>query len=178
MHCPACKTTLLAPVKIEADLPAMGCPKCGGALLPLLYYRYWQERHATAENDSLEIGQPVVSEDSHTALNCPKCGRIMTKYKVKGEVGNRLDLCASCDEAWLDHGEWVLLKSLELHHQLPAVFTDAWQRKVRRETVEHDRRKRYVKLLGEDVFSEAERIREWLASQPNRQYILEFILRD
>lgn len=175
MHCPVCKTTLLMPVKIEADLPAMGCPKCAGALLPLLYYRYWQERHAADDSDSLDTGQPVVVEDSHTALSCPKCGRIMTKYKVNGEVGNRLDLCASCDEAWLDRGEWRLLKSLELHHQLPMVFTDAWQHRVRQDTVEYERRKRYSKLLGENVLSEAERIRDWLANQPQRRYILEFI---
>ena len=43
--CPVCKTLELRPTMIEELLPAMGCEKCKGTLVSLLYYRHWAENH-------------------------------------------------------------------------------------------------------------------------------------
>ena len=173
MHCPTCRNTPLRPTKLAPGLAAMGCAQCGGALVSLLYYRDWAERHTT---EDVQTGEAEAQgEDSHAALNCPKCGRVMTKYRIAGDVGNRLDLCASCDEAWLDGGEWSLLKALELSDRLPGIFTEAWQLRIRREASEEVHRQRYRRLLGEEDFREAERIRQWVTKHRNRRFILDFL---
>ncbi len=130
MQCPKCQAGQLVPMELETGLVGAGCDACSGVLLPLINYRYWkQTAAATLENDNLD--QHVEAEDSKEAKICPKCGKIMIKYKVGLQSENRVELCAHCDEAWLDSGEWQLLKSLELHNRLPEIFTESWQRKLR-----------------------------------------------
>ncbi len=174
IRCPSCKTSNLKPTRLEADLPALGCGECGGVLLALLYYRDWAERHPEHEQPA-GAEPPTELTDSHAALPCPKCSRIMTKYRISASTGNRLNLCAACDEAWLDGGEWMLLKSLELARQLPAVFTDSWQRRVRHEVNEDARRQRLAKVIGDDDTAEADRIREWVLKHPSRSEILAYL---
>ena len=86
MHCPKCKNENLKPTKLEEGLPVMGCPKCEGGLLSLLYYRDWAERvsfDGSAETPSSDISS---ESDTKTALSCPKCSRLMTKYSLSGEL--------------------------------------------------------------------------------------------
>src|SRR5262245_12982753 len=124
MKCPVCKNPELRPTMIEALLPSMGCETCKGALVTLLYYRHWAETHKPQNEPPPDATLVEAPPDTTTALRCPKCERIMTKYRLTGEVANRLDLCMVCDEAWLDGGEWELLEQLQLSDKLPAVFTD------------------------------------------------------
>ena len=175
MYCPTCKEKLLKPTKIEQGLPAMGCSHCGGALLSLLHYRDWRERGHFKDMERANPYTKIVVDDSTKALTCPICSRLMTKYKITSDKTNRLDLCANCDEAWLDGGEWTLLKALELTNQLPAVFTDAWQFKLRTDAHKLEHRQRYLALLGEADLLEAERIRDWLSTHPKRADILTII---
>ena len=99
----------------------------------------------------------------------------MTKYSVSSEHKNRIDLCAFCDEAWLDGSEWTLLKSLELAHKLPSVFTDQWQRKVRDEKMESKKVERLKKLVGETDTTRAVEIRDWLKNHNRKAAIVQFI---
>ena len=99
----------------------------------------------------------------------------MTKYRVSSRHNNRLDLCGHCDEAWLDKGEWQLLKSLNLGEQMPLVFTEQWQRRVRKQASEDLRRQRFVSLVGEEAIQEADKVREWLKDQPQRTQILQYL---
>lgn len=174
MDCPKCKSIPLKATKLEQGLSAMGCSKCEGAFVSLLYYRDWLERSSPI--DEIDVSNAVEEvQDSHTVLPCPKCKKLMTKYKISGESSNRIDLCANCDEAWLDGGEWVLLKSLELSRKMPMVFTDHWQRKVRMQAFEEAREKRMLKLVSEEDLAEIKRFRDWLRDKSNKQEILQFI---
>jgi Zn-finger nucleic acid-binding protein len=142
-----------------------------------LYYRDWAERTANdkVEDESkLDADLASVSE-SHAALACPKCARLMSKFNISGCSKNRLDLCTSCDEAWLDGGEWELLKALQLSKRLPSIFTDAWQRKVRKEISEGKLRERFTELIGESDMKKAEEIRTWLKSHDKKVEILFYI---
>jgi len=176
MYCPKCKGTSLRASRIEADLPAAGCPTCNGALVSLLYYRDWAERHA---NDTVSLGadHTVTEEvqDTNTAITCPKCTRLMTKYKMSGCVANRLDVCPGCDEAWLDGGEWELLKALELSHKMPVVFTEQWQRNIRKQIAEETRRGILRKTIGEESLQRAEEFKEWLQEHSHRNDILVYL---
>lgn len=174
MKCPRCTTIDLKPTMIEEYLPAMACGNCAGSLVSLLYYRHWAETQKPAESAPAAATE-VETDDARTALRCPKCSRIMTKYKVSGAVSNRLDVCPSCDEAWLDKGEWELLEALQLSHMMPAIFTEAWQRKIRNELTEETRRGILVRTIGAEDAAKVEEFRKWLAGSKSKTDILVYL---
>lgn len=182
MQCPKCENQPLRATKLEQGLSAMGCNQCNGALITLLYYRDWLERTQPIKNDHIEekgiVTALVEVNDSKSALCCPKCSRLMNKYKISGESENRIDLCASCDEAWLDGGEWELLKIFELSRKMPLVFTEQWQRKLRKQANQEAREQRLLKIASQVDLDKAKNIREWLAEHPFREQILFFINQD
>ncbi|MCW8879139.1 MAG: zf-TFIIB domain-containing protein [Kangiellaceae bacterium] len=176
MQCPKCKNVDLKPTKIDDGLPAMGCVQCNGAFISLLYYRDWAERAGDVHDaPTVELLKGLESEDSSAALNCPKCVRLMQKFRISGCSNNRLDLCTSCDEAWLDGGEWELLKALELTTEVPMVFSEQWQKKVRDQVSEEARRQRFMKILGEEDLRRADDFRSWLKEHPRRNDIMFYV---
>lgn len=176
MKCPKCKNSELKPTKIDEGLSAMGCSRCSGASVSLLYYRDWAE-HAGEVHDAptVELLKGLDSEDSAGALSCPKCSKLMMKYRISGCSNNRLDLCTSCDEAWLDGGEWELLKALELSTEIPMVFSEQWQKKVRDTVSEEARRERFTRILGRDDLEKAHEFRQWIKEHPKRNDIMFYV---
>jgi len=174
MQCPACRTSPLQPTKLDDGLLAHGCPQCSGALVAWLYYRDWAERQPQNDEPQAQVAVEAASE-SQQALSCPKCAKLMSKFQISGTHGNRLDVCSSCDEAWLDNGEWQLLKALELSHKMPSIFTEAWQRKVRQQASEEARRQRFARLVGDEAIARADDIRSWLKDHPQRRELLFYI---
>ena len=166
---------------IEEYLPAMGCSTCNGSLVSLLYYRHWAETQKNlvpshAASDS-KVETAVATNDTTAALTCPMCARIMMKYKVTGTVSNRLDVCGLCDEAWLDGGEWELLEALQLSHIMPAIFTDEWQSRIRREIAEESRRSILARVIGDAPLARVEEFKAWLASTEHKSEIMTYLAR-
>ena len=179
MKCPRCKTPDLKPTMIDENLPAAGCTSCHGSLVSLVYYRHWAEtQKPPSESTSEDTTISIETSDTTTALMCPKCGRVMMKYKLTGTVSNRLDVCSLCDEAWLDGGEWELLEALQLSLLMPAIFTDAWQRRIRREAVEGTRRQVLERLIGDDGVARVEEFKEWLAQNKHKSDIMVYLYKD
>lgn len=178
MKCPRCKTAELQPTMIEENLPAMACSSCNGSLVSLLYYRHWTEtQRPAAEANDAAASAIVDANDSAMAMTCPKCQRIMTKYRLSGNVANRLDVCGRCDEVWLDAGEWELLESLQLNLKVAAVFTDKWQRRIRQENSQDARRRTMVRLMGEADTQRVEEFREWLSRHEHKSQIMAYLYR-
>ncbi len=178
MKCPKCKTEELHATKLADSLPVMGCQQCSGSLISLLYYRDWAERNSTlvdTPKTSEKSSEQEDTGDTSVALSCPKCARLMRKYRISGCQNNRLDLCTTCDDVWLDNGEWEMLTALELCKQMPKVFTDAWQLKVRAQARDEERKNRYLKILGEEDLNKSEQLRNWLKDHPKKQDILFYI---
>lgn len=181
MKCPKCKSTDLKPTKLDDSLPVMGCTECDGASVSLLYYRDWAERTIPTEPDEQNAATEAAAEeitvepDTATALSCPKCAKLMTKYTISSAHRNRIDLCGSCDEAWLDGSEWTLLKSLELAHKLPKVFTDQWQRKVRDQKMEALKVERLKNVVGAEATEKAVTFKTWLKDQEHKSAIVQFV---
>ena len=175
MQCPACSHFRLKPVKLEAGLPALSCSKCQGSLVPLVTYRAWAEMQSPEEAASTEA-QPV--EDTRSALRCPKCSKLMMKYRIGHQTDNRVDLCAHCDEAWLDAGEWQLLRHLKCHTSLASIMTEPWQRRLREHEREEVIERKYLSALGEDDWQRLQSLAEWVHSHPKRQDLLRYLLRD
>lgn len=180
MKCPNCKTPELKATRIDGGLLAQGCGECGGTVVPLLYYRDWAERTANdVQIPDSDLDASVATEnESHSALACPKCARLMTKFNISGCTKNRLDLCTNCDEAWLDNGEWELLKALQLSKNIPSIFTEAWQRKVRKEQGDIRLKERFEKIVGTPDIEKAEEIRSWLKTHEKRAELLFYIGQD
>lgn len=178
MHCPKCKDTYLKPTKLEDGLPVMSCSICNGSFLSLLYYRDWAERVTLPPTDSQYDREFVEESDTKTALLCPKCSRLMTKYLVVGTLNSRIDLCGNCDEAWLDGGEWQLLKSLELANKLPVVFTDQWQRRLRQENSALYQIDRLKKIIGEEDTEKSIEVKKWLVGNSMKSEIIRFLMSD
>tara|TARA_R110001592_G_scaffold103298_2_gene291158 strand:- start:22288 stop:22824 length:537 start_codon:yes stop_codon:yes gene_type:complete len=174
MKCPQCKGYELEPKELEPGLIVGSCSKCNGTLVSLLNYRFWadQQKHDTTESSD-EI---VETEDNSKAQVCPKCSKLMTKFQIGSEASNRLDLCTGCDEAWLDKGEWKLLKQLDLADKLPKIFTDAWQRNIRLQRQEKLHKQRYENLLGADDFSKLDNFKQWLDQHPDKAQIKQYLI--
>jgi Zn-finger nucleic acid-binding protein len=177
MKCPHCKTADLQPTMIEEYLPAMGCSTCNGSLVSLLYYRHWAETRKTPGAATEGTAAALEATDTTAAITCPKCERIMAKYKITGRVSNRLDVCSTCDEAWLDGGEWELLEALQLSLKMPAIFTEAWQRRIRRELTEETRRSILTRMIGQEGTARVEDFRSWLAGNKHKSDILTYLYR-
>lgn len=173
MRCPTCQSTTLEPVELEQGLIAAGCPQCNGALLALIQYRHWLDRHHSSVLEKAE--SPVAVEEPQGAKLCPKCRAMMTKYRDGADTHHRLDLCAHCDEAWLDGGEWQLLKQLDMHNQLPLLFTQAWQRNIRRQKEKSSMEKHVAQLVGADDFPKVKEFKSWLDGHPAAVHIKHYI---
>jgi Zn-finger nucleic acid-binding protein len=179
MKCPRCRTTDLKPTMIEEQLPAVGCATCHGSLVSLVYYRHWAETQKPPESGAaVGAAETVQTTDTTMAITCPKCGRLMTKHKLKGSVANRVDVCASCDEAWLDRGEWELLEALQLSHLMPSIFTDQWQRRIRRELSDDVRRTILTRAIGDEGTARVEAFRAWLKASKHKSEIMAYLYRD
>ena len=173
MKCPHCADASLYATRLDGGLLGEGCTHCGGALVSLLHYRDWAERSAGAFDDEpVPAPAPEPVPDGKGALCCPKCSRLMTKYRIGHGVSNALDLCATCDEAWLDNGEWRLLRALALSHHVPRIFTDAWQHRARQEQMDTARQTRLRAKLGDADAERLDALRDWLKDHPHRREIL------
>lgn len=171
MNCPQCKGYRLEPKELELGLLGAGCIKCEGVLLPLMNYRYWLDQNPAVD----QTVQDIVVEDSGDIKACPKCSRFMTRFQVGADTANRIDMCTGCDEAWLDKGEWELLKQLDYHGQLPKIFTDAWQRNIRLKKQENTQKERFRELLGEHDFDKVDVFKQWLDQHPDKSQIKLFL---
>lgn len=175
MQCLTCKTTMLEPKEIEPGLLVAACPQCEGALVSLINYRFWLDHHGDSAAVDMLPDLDVPGEQPGERA-CPKCNRTMAKFQMGLNSSHKIDLCTSCDEAWLDKGEWQLLKQLDLHGKLPRIFTDAWQnniRKARQEALHDDR---YEKMLGMDDFAHVNSFRQWLYRHPRKEDIKQYLM--
>jgi Zn-finger nucleic acid-binding protein len=172
LTCPICKDPVLEPVRIEDDLPAQGCSRCGGSLLSLVSYRNWRDHAAPAAPDD-SAPRPGVT-DAASALQCPKCDRLMTKYRFAADARNHIDLCGHCDEVWLDHGEWEMLERFAMTDKLSHVFTQPWQNRVRSDAAKRRVEERWREKLGAD-YEKARELRAWLATHPEGKELLAYL---
>lgn len=166
--CPQCRGYHLLPFELESGLVAGRCKKCGGVQLPLINYRFWLARQETPSQST--AGQQVAVDNEHAVI-CSKCHRLMTKYRIGHQAENRVDYCASCDEIWLDNGEWELLGQLHLQTALVDMLSDAWQRKIREEQQSVTQKKYYEGILGNEDFSKVEEFKQWLHGHAHKDVI-------
>ena len=99
----------------------------------------------------------------------------MLKFKFSSGLNHGLDVCIHCEDVWLDRGEWEYLKVRQIHGELPSIFTDPWQRRLRVERTEQALETEWLRKLGEKEFAEAERVHKWLRDHPKRDALVAFV---
>ncbi len=174
MDCPKCKHNTLKPYKMADELPAMYCAACDGVLIALLNYRYWLEN--SGDDSHRDENIEVLAEDTDDAMLCPKCERLMTKYRVSEKTDHRLDLCAHCDEVWMDTGEWQMLKQLGIHNRLSTIFTEPWQSRIVKTETNQRLEKRLQEDWGEQDYRHVREFREWLLAHPQSSELRAYLL--
>lgn len=175
MQCPSCKSYQLKPIKLQAGLPARECSKCRGILIDLLSYREWSEVYPQLKPPQNTEFDEV--KDSSQALTCPKCEKLMLKFRISGDVKNKIDVCSNCDEAWLDRGEWQLLGSLSLQSNLTKVFTSPWQTNINNETHNRSHEERFKRLLNDQDYEKISDTKKWIDTHPSKSDLIRYLLK-
>jgi Zn-finger nucleic acid-binding protein len=173
MQCPQCKGYQLEPRELEVGLIAAGCSKCKGIMLSMMNYRYWLDNNSTVKIEDIEV---EISQNEEKIKICPKCSRLMTKYKIGSKPQRHVDLCSGCDDAWLDSGEWQLLKDLGLHNKLPSIFTEPWQKNIIRKKQSESIKAHYSQILGGADFGKVDVFKSWLDKHESKNDIKQYLI--
>jgi len=174
MDCPICKTDTLRPARIDGLL-MLSCTQCDGCQIDLLSYRNWRETQPLVTTEETIPNQQA--HNTQTALCCAKCKRIMTKYRINQDLDNTLDLCATCGEIWLDHGEWHLLQNLNLRHAIPSILSTPWQNQIKQQTITEKLERCYIEEIGEYDFAKLQQIKRWLSEHPKSELLRHLLLK-
>lgn len=175
MHCYNCPGYPLKPVKLEHDLPARECHRCGGLHIDLLSYRSWRDNrtHEAGDGEDLRV-EPT---ENNKALICQRCSKIMLKYRISTDHENYIDLCTSCDDAWLDGGEWQLLKHLDIRDKLTHIMTEPWQRHIKEEEFRRFQDEKLKGIFGIENLEKINEISDWINDQENSFEIVNYLRR-
>lgn len=172
--CPKCSGTEMRHTLVAGSLPAHSCYRCKGVLVSLVAYRDWRERSGIAERSTSDSEPVTEVSDTKDALLCGKCRNLMTKFRASANAPNRIDFCFSCDEVWLDGGEWELIEALVGSGQLANITTQPWQYRVMTTSVERMELDRLKKEFGEN-FEKVVELGDLIESHPARLEILAYL---
>jgi Zn-finger nucleic acid-binding protein len=175
MNCPVCKSSKLVSANLESNLTSMACRDCGGNWIRGAEYWKWLEEHGpnlperAADSEGLTLAEPG------RYIDCPECRFRMVKYLVGRGLNFTVDHCEGCKGIWLDRNEWEILKRRNLHDDLNSMLTEFWQIAAKREARMKSLEQIYVGKFGERDYSEIKRVRAWLDSHPQKQYLLAYL---
>ncbi|NOX69502.1 MAG: hypothetical protein GXP15_09975 [Gammaproteobacteria bacterium] len=174
--CPKCPDADLQHTLIAGNLTAHSCTRCTGLLISLVAYRRWREIHHRSAADGEAVDVNCEIPDTRNAITCSRCRTVMIKYRISAQSDRRIDYCASCEDIWLDGGEWELIESLVGSRHLAGIVTRPWQRRIRLETVDALRSDRLASFFGKD-FEKIRDLKEWLDEHSAREEILAYLQR-
>jgi Zn-finger nucleic acid-binding protein len=159
-------------LELEPGLRVFECPASKGIWIPLDAYLTWQQNGGKA--NPLPHDQPVASIDDsgRRALLCPESGRLLLRYRVSHDLPFQIDRSPFTGGAWLDKGEWDVLKSRSLHNQMHLIFTSQYQAKLRAAEFAKVLEDTFRKRIGAADFHKVQDICQWIGSHPQRRDIL------
>lgn len=171
--CPQCPNNPpLKAFKLSNGLFSYNCQSCDGNYLSSRNYHKWKTISPIKDENEKA---PSVQKDSSEALICPECRHIMFKYLVSPDIEFRVDFCRSCNGVWLDKNEWEHLESKDLAKNLNLVFTDSWQNKIRKISVEKRLDQLFKDRIGEKSYVRIKEFKNWLATKPNKGEIVAYL---
>jgi Zn-finger nucleic acid-binding protein len=160
MDCPKCKTIQLRTPQPKS--PSF-CKQCGGMWMANLGASDFIEAvteicpKKIAGNDS----------DKKTGV-CPFGHGIMMRAKVDIDEPFYLEKCTTCGGIWFDQGEWLRIVENNFVENLSNIWSEAWQRKHRKEKNRDFFLTMNQKVLGENVFRMIVDLAEVLKNHPEK----------
>jgi Zn-finger nucleic acid-binding protein len=173
--CPLCMVDRFKVVKLEEGPLAYSCSGCEGTWIRAVDYVEWLAGAGPTRPVTPATDEPQPTETRQAKL-CPQDGHLLLAYKVGHDVRFTLDRCGKCHGVWFDPQEWEALKRRNLHDEVNAVFTEPWQRQVRREEQRRVMASLYQERFGAEDYAEIQRVRQWLAEHPHRSALLAYLM--
>ena len=175
LRCPHCKSAELTATEAEAGLRFFSCLQCQGNWIRGAEYWKWLEERGPnlPERWDQDSGLSLAESGSH--IDCPECRFRLVKYLVGHGFSFTIDHCEGCRGSWLEKNEWEALRERNLHDDLHAMFTSFWQDEAEKGARKKRLERIYMSRFGEDDYTEIERVRQWLATRPNRQELLAYL---
>lgn len=175
MDCPICKTEPLQPQQLEQGLQTQACEHCGGHWISLNDYHAWLERKGEILPEKAPSGDAPEPMTIKRAKLCPQCDHLLLKYKLGRGTAMTLDHCGQCGGVWFDRHEWAVLKDLNLHDEVYKIFTQSWQKQVRREMSRENLRRHYERKFGADDYAKIRDCKAWLVNHPQSSALLAYL---
>jgi Zn-finger nucleic acid-binding protein len=181
VQCPKDRRVDLVHSKLSGSLPSMHCPTCQGSWISDENYKTWQSQQPEAGDTilpkTLDVDFEQAPFDSRAAL-CPECSCYLTRAKV-GLLRTPffIERCPNCAGIWCDRGEWDMLEKLGLHAVIEKLFSNEWQGRVREISQYEQERRATIDKLGEDLAARVFELAEVLASHPNGDFGVAYLMR-
>lgn len=175
MKCPVCRSKELSKVTLSQGLEGYSCDDCGGSWIRFADYDAWKNASEQVQNGACHEEYRPEFDSKRLGL-CPDCGVLLTKYKVSPALPFVVDHCASCNGVWLDRDEWETIVDQQLHREINAFFTSAWQKKLREELTRERLEEHYQEKFGAIDYEKLKDIREWVQSHPRRDDLIAFLI--
>jgi Zn-finger nucleic acid-binding protein len=158
--------------ELEPGFRVFECPVSGGLWIPIDAYLTWLQQHGGKANP-LPQGQPLpqTNDSGRRALLCPESGRFLLRYRVSHDLPFQIDRSPVTGGAWLDKGEWEVLKSRGLHNQMHLIFTSQYQARVRAAEFKKVMEDTFRTRIGAD-FGKVQEFRQWMEAHPKKHDIL------
>jgi Zn-finger nucleic acid-binding protein len=174
MNCPVCSNQSLLSTSLEPNLSNHQCTSCQGRWIEAAAYYQWLATLQTILPEKAGEQVALAALEEQRAKLCPRCRRIMLRYNVGHGLAFALDQCPACNGMWFDRDEWEALKKRNLHDEVNAIFTEAWQTAARKEAARTQLAALHQRKFGEK-YDELLRMRAWLREHPQRDEVIAFL---
>jgi Zn-finger nucleic acid-binding protein len=170
------KATLIQS-EIHPGLVAYLCPSTGGYWIDGKHYWEWLLKQPGFPKPLPETqGDPVtVEDDSDRPLISPESGHLMRKCRVGSGLDFRIDFDAISRGFWLDHGEYQILESRNLHDELHLICSPEYQVKLIKLQSEKAQSERFDQLLGHEACLKIESFATWLSTYEDQSIPLAYL---
>jgi Zn-finger nucleic acid-binding protein len=181
MHCPKCRSELANGI-LSDMLLTKHCHECAGEWISGHNYQSWRsDRPETTTNPdaiakNYHLPYTPSSFDAKAAA-CPECGRIMARGKISLKEPFYVEHCLTCGGIWCDRGEWEVLEQLNLHTNIPQIFSGTWQAKARASHMNELERQAVIDKVGVEMAQRVFDLAEVLAKHPNGDFAAAYLLR-
>jgi len=176
MKCILCENSVLTKSAIDDNLNGYICSECGGIWIQAKAYWKWIKSLGTTlpEKPESETADLAVTEASQMKI-CIDCGHFLTRRKVGHGISFHIDRCQCCGGIWLDHNEWEILKSRNLHDEIHFIFGQEWQDEIRKQESEIQYQEEVKSIIGDEAFAKVADFKNFLENSPTKNIIMAYL---
>jgi len=175
MQCPVCEEKNFERVGLPSGLQALHCTECGGHWINSFQYWLWKDKQSKIVPESL-VPSALVAQDILKPKECPECGRFLYRYDVGRETNFSIERCEHCRGIWFDKNELEILHDKNLHDEVHFVFSQPWQRRVRKEHTQQVKENALRRLIGVGSVQKVKEFKKWFITQKEQSTIIAFLI--